>query len=187
MSTYLLNREKLDYNLQVPCCLVELTHSIGGATIVGPSPFSSGCWNCTCESALSCDNPKSQGVPANSLTFQVAGDVDAGCPYSFSFGNSLQPLLLDVEQFVRMGRFSTHNDVLVHIPRRNLLRLALGDLPRDAVNLSAPSSRACSQIMTNRAPRQGSLHRRLQHWHLEYTSFICTGFQQIPGQVSLRT
>jgi len=57
----------------------------------GSSPFSSACWNCECESALSCDNPQSTiGVPGrrqvsspdpvDSMTFQVAGDIDAGAP-----------------------------------------------------------------------------------------------------------
>jgi hypothetical protein len=54
--------------------------------LFGAGPFSSACWNCECENALSCDTPTYEGLPANSLTFQVAGNMDAGCPYTFSFG-----------------------------------------------------------------------------------------------------
>jgi len=49
----------------------------------GAHPFTSGCWECRCESASSCE----AWVPSEpgSITFHVAGDVSAGRAYTLAF------------------------------------------------------------------------------------------------------
>ena len=82
-----------------------------------------------------------------------ARELHRSAPYNFpvgnNFGNPLQPLLLDVEQLANADPSSRYHDVPVHILRRNLLRMALGDLPRNVENLVATSVTGRSQSWTN--------------------------------------
>ena len=54
----------------------------GEITLFGADPFASGCMFCQCASASDCNE---RSASADGLTFHIASDMDAGCPYSFSF------------------------------------------------------------------------------------------------------
>ena len=59
-------------------------HAVRGPMeLSGAHPFTSGCWECRCESASSCE----AWVPSEpgSITFHVAGDVSAGRAYTLAF------------------------------------------------------------------------------------------------------
>jgi hypothetical protein len=73
--------------------------SPGFMTLFGADLFSSGCMACECPDSLSCEadeyiNPV--GVSGKYMTFHIAGDMDAGCPYIFGFeiqnGENAQPI-----------------------------------------------------------------------------------------------
>ena len=85
----------------------------------------------------------------------AARDLHRSTPYSYPFGIPLQPYLFDVDQLSRAGS-SGHHDVPTHIIRRNAIRMALGDLPRNIENLTArPAITAHGQLAGNSVAGDG--------------------------------
>ena len=75
---------------KIVCTLSGLEGAVknsGEMTLYGADPFSSGCMSCVCPSSLECGADKHGQVQTQEryMTFHIAGDIDAGCPYSFGF------------------------------------------------------------------------------------------------------
>lgn len=73
---------------KIVCTLSGLAGAVqppGSITLLGADPFASGCMKCECPSSLTCgDDEYTAGVGDDQhLTFHIAGDMDAGCKYSF--------------------------------------------------------------------------------------------------------
>lgn len=74
--------------------------------LAGAHPFSSGCWNCFCESAVSCNSPEVLSGTDPTLTLHVAADIVAGRQYVFAFDiiNPLsEQILQEDEMRIAMG------------------------------------------------------------------------------------
>jgi len=73
---------------EIVCTVAGLQGAVkapGPMTLFGADPFSSGCMACKCPSSLTCDEYTLVDSSVDYMTFHIAGDIDAGCPYIFAF------------------------------------------------------------------------------------------------------
>jgi glycerophosphoryl diester phosphodiesterase len=75
---------------KVVCTISGLSGAVkapGPMTLFGADPFASGCMTCECPNSLSCEADEYQNRVTSKqyMTFHIAGDMDAGCLYTFGF------------------------------------------------------------------------------------------------------
>jgi len=96
--------------------------------LAGAHPFASGCWNCVCESATTCESPSPLVLEAPVLTLHLAADMVAGRQYIFAFDiiNPLEAQVLGLTDLKIGIGYNSGNPVSTPLMKHDLATIPKG-------------------------------------------------------------